>query len=246
MRVSWYGLDVGNHPIMQQASTSSKSMSESQQFLLLLLAADLVFIFLQIPYNMGMMSSPLFSIEIDRGYAEIYQYIKEFWNVLMLMFLVWRWRRMVYVAWTCLFIYILLDDSLSIHETLGKWIVVQTHWHEMLGLRARDYGELVVSAVAGTVLLGWVGISWYFTDVMGRAISRVLAILFVMLVFFGIGVDMFHEWIPFAKRVFGIMEDGGEMLVVSVMTWYLFKCVSFKAPAQPQQTGECAASPMVE
>ena len=51
---------------------------ESNRLLILLLLVDLVFIVLHIAHTMHMVLSKLFSIERDLGYAEIYQYIKEY------------------------------------------------------------------------------------------------------------------------------------------------------------------------
>ncbi|MBL4701796.1 MAG: hypothetical protein JKX85_11130 [Phycisphaeraceae bacterium] len=192
------------------------------RFLVLLLAADLVFILIQIPYHMGMMSNPFFSIEADMGYAEIYQYIKEFWIILLLFGIAIQRPRAIYLAWMCLFIYVLCDDALSIHETVGRWIATQLDLQPMFGLRSRDFGELMVSAVAGGVLFSSIGIAYFFSDLHGKTMSRHLVGLFALLVLFGVGVDMIHQMVSFGKDFWGIVEDGGEMGVISLMVWYLF------------------------
>lgn len=68
-------------------------------FVLLLLAADCAFIFMHVLLATQVLDVPLLSLEKDRGYSEIYQYIKEFWIVLLLMMLLTKkqggWLRCV-------------------------------------------------------------------------------------------------------------------------------------------------------
>ena len=192
------------------------------KFLVLLLSADLVFILIQIPYRMGVMSNPYFSIETDMGYAEIYQYVKEFWIILLLLGIAVQRPRAIYFAWMCLFIYVLCDDALSVHENVGRWIGTQLDLQPMFGLRPRDFGELIVSVVAGGVLFSSIGVAYFFSDLHGKIMSRYLMGLFALLVLFGVGVDMIHQMVSFGKDAWGVIEDGGEMCIISLMVWYLF------------------------
>ncbi len=198
--------------------------SDTKKLLVLLLSVDVVFILLQIPYHMGMMSSPMFSIETDRGYPEVYQYIKEFWIILLLFgaFLCHK-PRLVYLVWTCLFAYILVDDAMSVHENVGRWAAAEFNLQPMFGLRARDLGELGFSAIAGSLLFSGIGMAYFFSNAQGRTITKHLTGLFALLVMFGIGVDMIHEMVSQGKIVWGVIEDGGEMCIISLMAWYVFK-----------------------
>ena len=52
-----------------------------------------------------------------------------------------------------------------------------------------------------------------------------MLLLILALVFFGVGVDMAHIAIKLGRKVnfiFGVVEDGGEMLVASLILWYVF------------------------
>ena len=92
----------------------------------------------------------------------------------------------------------------------------------MFYLRAIDFGELIVSFFSGFILLTSIGVSLLFTDNYVKQTSKHLFFLLIMLAFFGIFVDMLHEALPWAKTIMGLIEDGGEMIVISITVWYTF------------------------
>jgi hypothetical protein len=204
-----------------------KLEKSTTKFLVLLLLADLVFILLQIPYQMGMLTNPFFSIDIDLGYPEIYQYIKEYWIVLLLFFIAIKRSHVIYFAWLSLFIYLLIDDSLQIHETFGLFLVDYFGIQPAFGLRAQDFGELSVSIFFGTLLFLFIGVAYLLSDSKAKEISKHLFVLLVFLAFFGIIVDMLHvilsgeNWEQ-GVWMWGVIEDGGEMLIMSIIVWYIF------------------------
>lgn len=194
----------------------------STKLLKLLLLADLAFICIHCFYRFGILSNPLFSIEQDMAYPEIYQYIKEFWIVVLLLILANNRRHIIYLSWSLLFIYLLLDDSLAIHETFGEYLVKYFEFKPMFELRAQDYGELCVSMLFGLLLFTFIGVSYFFSDNLEKKISKHLFILIVLLAFFGVLVDMLHVAIHWRTTLWGLIEDGGEMIIMSVIVWYIF------------------------
>jgi len=197
---------------------------ESTKFLFLLFVADFAFIVIHIFYMNHFISNRLFSVEKDFGYAEVYQYIKELWIVVLLSITALKKKHIIYVAWALLFMYFLFDDSLRIHELLGRRLVHHFHFQPMFDLRAQDFGELCVSMVFGSLLFTFIGVSYLFSNDKVKQISKHLFAFVLALVFFGIVIDMLHVAIPtWGKPLFGLIEDGGEMLVMSVIVWYVFK-----------------------
>ncbi|WP_200246113.1 hypothetical protein [Lamprobacter modestohalophilus] len=196
---------------------------KSNRFLLLFLLADLVFILIHIGFNLGLVTSPLFSIEEDLGYAEVYQYIKEYWIVLLLLTLAIGRGRFIYFAWSLLFAYLLFDDSLQIHERLGGYVADALQFLPILQLRPQDLGELVVSLLFGTLLFGTIGIAYLHADHIARQASKHLFALVLLLAFFGVVVDMLHIAIRWGEPFWLLIEDGGEMLIMSVIAWYVFQ-----------------------
>ncbi|WP_175574395.1 hypothetical protein [Algoriphagus marinus] len=197
---------------------------ENTKFLNLLLIADLAFISVHCFYLLGIVTGPLYSIETDMGYAEIYQYIKECWIVVLLFILAIDRRRIIYLSWSLLFMYLLFDDSLQIHERLGEYLAQYFELKPMFGLRAQDFGELGVSMLFGFLLFSFIGASYLVSDNLEKQISKRLFILVVLLACFGIFVDILHTAIPWDQvfELFGLLEDGAEMIIVSFIVWFTF------------------------
>src|SRR5688572_20266475 len=133
----------------------SDRQAVSSIFLLLLIAADAAFGILHVVNRLSPLpgSSYLYHLGADGGYAEMFQYLKTYWIVIMLGALCSRTREPVYAAWMLLYGYLLCDDALRIHERAGGAIAAALSYQPALGLRAQDFGELSVSGVAGFVFL---------------------------------------------------------------------------------------------
>lgn len=122
-------------------------------FFLLLVAADVAVLGLAVFYEMGWSQDWNSRLGTERGYAEIVQYIKEYWAALCFAALAWRRRSPVYAALALALTYVLLDDATEIHERGGIALAKHLTLPSSLGLRPQDWGELIVSAVAGVSLL---------------------------------------------------------------------------------------------
>ena len=171
------------------------------------------------------LESDLFNMERGRGYPEIYQYIKFFWVIVLLFNLSLKNRSLHYIPWVLLFTYFLLDDSMKIHGRAGYLISEHFNFTPFFGLQLQDYGELAISATAGIFLL--LPLVWAYrkgTQIF-RKISLDIGLLVLVLVFFGVVVDMMHAAVHLGNAVdfiMGLVEDGGEMLAVSLVLWYIF------------------------
>lgn len=220
-----------------------------QRLLIALIAVDLLLMSLHcfnavVPW----MDIRLLSIEKDVALPEGIQYIK--WGAIVVVLYQMAKRISVrYFAWAALFTYLLLDDALKVHENLGKLTAGGLTWLPTFGLRYQDLGELLVSGCAGVGLLLAIAWAWYRSDAAFRKASRHLLLLFGGLVGFGIGVDMLHSLVDHDGATafwFGLVEDGGEMLVASVMVWYVVRLeqkstrLSKSSARQPQRSpGGC-------
>jgi hypothetical protein len=203
---------------------------ESDKLLLLLISTDLLFVLLHIMHT----HSPFFNhrywnIAIDRGFAESFQYVKEFWVVLMFFILAVRKRRSFYLSWSLFFGYLLLDDSFKIHERLGKKISNYFHFVPTFGLRSQDFGELSVSIIFGSILLIFIVISYYYASKDEKNLAKHIMLMIIILCFFGIFFDMIASIIMnytqsrLIQTILIILEDSGEMIVMSVIVWFVFR-----------------------
>jgi hypothetical protein len=199
--------------------------NKSNTFLLLLLSTDVIFIILHIIHTYtAYLGGSSFSIEKDRGYSEVFQYIKEYWIVLLLLYSAIKKRNLLYLSWSALFGYLLLDDSFQIHENLGHKASIYFDFSPILGLRSEDFGELTVSAFFFLCFFLTIGVTYYLSESNDKTTCRHLFLLLLTLVFFGVVVDMIHQMVfsSVLYSILGILEDGGEMLVMSVITWFVF------------------------
>ncbi len=197
----------------------------SKILLLLLIVTDIIFMIFHVLHFIKWVDNPLFYISRDLGYAEIYQYIKEFWIILLLLMIAKDKRRIVYLAWSILFLYILLDDSLKIHETFGNYLVNYFDIQPGFGLRAKDFGELGTSFLFGGLLFLFLGWSYFKSDKKDKTISNHLFLLFMILIFFGVFIDMIGiilHGTSVLNHFIILIEDGGEMIIMSVIVCYLF------------------------
>ena len=201
----------------------------ADRLLLLCLVTDL---FLIGPHGVyvssGLIDDPNYSIAAERGFGETFGYVKEGWIVLILAGLAFVRDRATYGAWAFLFGILMVDDVYGVRERIGIGIGQVLGLSPTLGLRPQDFGEVVVAALLGLALVPIV-IAFRRSRGRVRAFSRSMLVLLAALVVFVVAVDVVHGLMPLHSRseaVFGTIEDGGEMLVLSLMlrvalaTWF--------------------------
>lgn len=199
--------------------------------LVLLVAVDFLFIAVHALHVWSpWLGNHDYSMDSYDGMASIYQYIKQIWLAGCLALAYLQTRNKVFVGWTLLFAYLLLDDALELHELLGEMIASWLGLPAMLGLRPRDLGEILVAAAIGCVALGLVGIAFRRGGNEARELSADLMCLLAALAVFGVFFDTLHTITyfkaPSVTEFIALVEDGGELLVISVITAYTFDLTS--------------------
>ncbi|MBE9227118.1 hypothetical protein IQ264_16945 [Phormidium sp. LEGE 05292] len=165
-----------------------------------------------------------FSLEMDRGFSEIFQYIKEYWIAMLLGILAVKTGLFLYGTWSLLFFYLLLDDAVEIHERLGHIITNQFAIPGLFNLRGQDFGELVVIGIVVLVFLGLITVTYQFSDRTSRRISKHLIMMMFALAFCGIILDLVHTIAtsPVLNPILILLEDGGELVIMSFIACYVF------------------------
>lgn len=201
----------------------------TRRTLMTLLLVDLTFIALHILRTLAMkyglapfdvtLQSPLLAIDVDGGYSEDWQYAKEFAAAVLLLLSAWRARQAaVYVSWAALFAFAALDDSLELHERAGA--LLGPFLPHMTRNLHEDVGQLLFASAVGAVLLGII-VCTSFWSAPRHAVRAWLFIVPVAgLAACGIGVDLLHAVVgysyPGSNLVLTVIEDGGEMLFISL------------------------------
>ncbi|GAA3641076.1 hypothetical protein [Flavivirga jejuensis] len=200
-----------------------KSVSSNKSLLVLLLVTDFMFLILHTLYVHNIIDgNPYFSIELDLGYSEFYQYMKEFWIFMLFLFITLRKKHVIYFVWALFFLYLLLDDSLAIHENFGKYLKGYFNMQPRFNLRPQDFGEVLVSFSVGFLFLILFLFSYFRIDIKGKKVTKNIFVLVLLLVFFGVFIDLLHIAIPYHSNRFSLVEDGGEMFAMSLILCYAF------------------------
>ena len=193
--------------------------------LLLFLGADFAFIVLDIMNATLGPSSSLCSISGFCAYLKSYQLVKLFWTVLLFAYILKSTRCSGYVAWILVFAFLLVDEASLMHQKIGGYIAnsFTAYLPHTLGLQPR-YFELAVLVIAGTFLLAIVAWAYFRSPQSFRKISNDLLLFVVPLLFFGVLTDVAAavKLGAVVNSVSDIVEDGGEMVVLSLIVWYLF------------------------
>ncbi len=171
-------------------------------------------------------ASDMFDIEIDNSFSEIFLYVQEL-AIAVLLFLIYRKSGfLVFLAWGLIFTYVLLDDSLLVHERIGVWLVDRFGVENNYGVRGRDITEVAVQLAFGIPLITFMGWAHLFrSDEKARQISITLFFWLALLVSFAIVLDWFHVKIMIInlKPILGTIEDGAEMFILTGILWYVFR-----------------------
>jgi hypothetical protein len=191
-----------------------------------LVVLDLVFILIHIVRgvmkergrDIGFLADPHFSLLQDNGFGEWYNYAK-MTVVCVLLFYLWKRReQLIYLVLAFIFLAVLIDDSLTVHETGGHLLLDWVGRDTRLGIHVRDLGELATWAMLGSAALAFFVYAYRRSPPEDATVAAYFAACLVALTGFAIGVDMVHAIAPTRALdgLFGIIEEAGELLVMSL------------------------------
>lgn len=209
----------------------TRDVISSLTFIWLLLFADLAYLILHGLCLIGGyfeipdLRDPLLSLSYDRGYAEFYQYLKQLWISILLLLIFLRTKSIGFVIWAILFLFLMFDDALKLHERVGGLIAYKYEYISLFGLRPQDFGELTYLIIVGVSSLVLLLLFYIRGSGKFRQSTKQLFLLIIVLAFFGVIADILQqltaEW-RYIKELVGIVEDGGEMVAMSIITWYVY------------------------
>lgn len=179
--------------------------------------------------NVGFLESDRWLIERDRGFPELFQYLKTVFAAALLFGLAVRYRSAVYAAWGLVFAYIFFDDTFRLHETVGLALGTEFEPPNVLGITSISYLEALPWGIVGLVALGLVAYG-KLRNHTGRLLSRQLVGLFTLLFLFAGVVDAAHIYVEglsarpsYLLGAVTVLEDGGEMVVLSVIAAWVYR-----------------------
>lgn len=199
----------------------------SSLLLLLLLTTDFAFLLLHFIDRTIALSPSLCNTAGLCGYGaiELYQLVKLFWVLILLACVILSTKCSGYISWILVFTCLLFDKALQIHQNIGSRLAYSfaAYLPDNLGLQPRQF-ELAVLTVGGTFLLAIVAWAYFRGPHVFKKVSNDMLLFVLVWMFFGLFADIVAaiKLGPAAEFAADLIEDGGEMAVVSLILWYVF------------------------
>ncbi len=191
-------------------------------------SVDLLLILMHVIHTLTDVGSVAWSIEIDGGYGELWQYLKILLVIAFLLLLAVRAEttdRPLSLTWLLAFAWLLVDDALQIHENLAL---------ALAGLSVPDpeqqYGllaviEMLIMLFSGLVILVALYLSSRRATRVALAWSLALIGGLALFASFAIGVDLIHSLVRsrWLHPLLGLIEESGEMFSLSIIVLVLLR-----------------------
>jgi hypothetical protein len=208
----------------------------------LLVSTDLLLVYLhRARWQLGW--SWRWALDVDGSIPEIYGYAKVAMAGLLLMEMYRRSRTNLLLGWALALALGVIDDAFQLHERGGEWFAELLQQPSVSGLRPQDVGELLAWGVLGAaVAAGLCHLHRREHDPWSRLVSWRLAAVVTLLAAFAVGVDLMHQVVPAQlDNPVTVLEDGGELLVQSLLLVYVV--VERRAGARACATRDRAVVP---
>jgi hypothetical protein len=167
----------------------------------------------------------IIKITRDGALPEIYGYVEWAVIILSLLWLAVRERWLAPVRWALVFVIVLVDDSIQIHETVGFMLTEHLALPVSLQAQSQDIAEVLVFGAMGLIAVALTASMFFSHDPHTLALSKRLGLVILFLIVFGVILDFVHQIVitasggtiaaQFLPAIFSMIEDGGEMIVAS-------------------------------
>ena len=170
-----------------------------------------------------------FSVDYEGSYAEKYQYLK-FIGISIICFLISiKKRSFPFLNFMIIPTYLYLDDSRELHERFGSKIgqlLTEGSYMDTLfiNLRYQDFGEIIYMVLMAFLLLIIFVLSYKLSIKSEKIFFLEIIKLFFLFGIFAIFFDLIHQlsW-GGMNKILGIVEDGGEMIIVTFICYSFFQ-----------------------
>ena len=203
--------------------------------IVLLLSLDLAFLALHL-VNAFLLDfpQPFLHLESDQSLSEYYQYLKFFSIACLLGLLAWRDKKINYFPLVLVFTYFLLDDSMQIHENAGIFFATY-NLQPFYNPRPQYIGELIYAFFIGSILLIPSWVAYIKGNSFFKKFNNNIFLLILAFLFMAVGVDFAHMMFldyPKLEFLIAIAEEFGELLVISIILYYVFAHFKSKEPIE--------------
>ncbi|HSO48749.1 MAG TPA: hypothetical protein VLQ68_12555 [Rhizobiaceae bacterium] len=199
---------------------------DAHVLLMIMLAVDVALILAHaFQAELPFFRESLFDIEGQFGLPALMNFAQFAAMIFFLSEIKYNRRDRAFDFWKYLFLYILADDIFEISERAGRILGELFSFETLFGLTTADYGKFAFAIGGGLAVSAFLG---YLLRRSSREFVSASFAIFVLLscfAFFAVVFDVIHAVFDKDPRLgfaFAILEEGGEMIVLSFMTAYLF------------------------
>jgi hypothetical protein len=208
----------------------SQIPAKAQRSIALILLVDLVLlgVFLRWAYvehyhiTTSVLYGDLRYSMVDGSFIELFGYFKEVLIIALAALASFYRPNLIYLGYTALFLVALLDDSLTLHETLGHRI------GPVLGL-SQQISEILVFGFMSLVPLVIILRGYSLSHGRDRRNAEAMLLGFGLLMFCAVVMDFVHSAV---MKTFGqgdtalsLLEDGGELLSLTAILLVMTRVV---------------------
>ncbi len=173
-----------------------------------------------------------FNITWEHAMSERFNYWKWFTAAILLAAASFKTRSRVFACLSGVFLTLFADDYWRLHERIGAFLAGRLEIGAMVGLRPQDFGELMVWSALGIPVVALFGLAAVSKADPYRGHLVPFAIGVAALIVVGVGFDMAHSVVNQLTGpggldfLFGVLEDGGELLFGSLVCSYALAAVA--------------------
>lgn len=191
-----------------------------RMFFTALISGDIIFLLL------GSILGGDFDISLDRGFPEIFQYMKEI-SIASFLFLVFlKEKEKILLVLSGIFGYFFVDDCFRYHETVGAFLANNAYVSsiaKLLDFENEAIGEIFSLALPAFLMIALLICVYNRTGQQFKKPTKNIIYLIAILAVFGVTLDAFEKLksLVISRHLINIIENFGEMVVMSAILAYV-------------------------
>ncbi|MDO4259341.1 MAG: hypothetical protein Q4C87_07460 [Actinomycetaceae bacterium] len=196
-----------------------------------LAVTDLLFIALHLVVWQPFAPDSLLHIGAEQSYSEIFQIVKYIMAMTFFGVAAYVHKQSFLAWWVLIVIILLIDDALGMHESWGGRIA--EYLPDFLkGPLAYSWGEVTYFSIGAAFVMVILLLSHFlWCPPEMKTLHRFCILILCALAFVGIVIDFMHTHFSTSPRrelFFTVLEDGSEMLLLSLLTLQAARWVTFR------------------
>lgn len=210
-----------------QAAVSTESQRHDAYVLLMLMLAVNVTLILVYAFRLTLpfMGQDLFDIDAQFSLGSLFIFGQFVAIILCLSEVKYNRRDRAFDFWKYLFLYLLAADMFDITEHAGRILGELFSFEELYGLAPADYGKFAFALGGGLMVAALLGYLLRRSSRQFVSASFAIFVFLSLFAFFAVIFDIIHAFFDKDPRLgfaLGMLEEGGEMIVISFLTAYVF------------------------